>query len=72
VQKLHGLLRGLSSKLNDLETEYFKAQIANFQIVLDSVQLDADRLHDLVSGTSKTIEIVGAIEQIAKVLHPLA
>jgi site-specific recombinase len=71
VQKLHALVRGVSNKLNALETDYFKAQIANFQIVLDSVQLDADRLHDLVSGASKTIEVVGAIEQIVKVLHPL-
>jgi hypothetical protein len=71
VQKLHTLVRELSSKLNALETDYFKAQIANSQIVLDSVALDADRLHDLVSGTTKTIEVVGAIEQIAKALHPL-
>lgn len=70
VQKLHALVRDLSSKLTSLETDYFKAQIAKFLIVLDSAQLDADVLHDLVDGTGKTIEIIGAIEKIAKVLHP--
>lgn len=71
VQKLHGIVRKLSDKLTSLETDYFNAQIARFQIGLDIIQLDADRLHDLLSGTAQTIEVVGVIEQLAKVLHPL-
>ncbi len=72
VQKLNTTIRKLSEKLTEQETDYFKSQSASFAADVAKADEHADNLQALVEGAGTTVQIIGAIEQVIKIVHPWA
>jgi len=69
TEKLYISVQALSSKLTNLETDYFKLQGTEFSGELDRAALCTDKLQTALESAQTGVEIIGAVEQIAKVIH---
>ena len=70
TEKLYVTVQALSSKFTDLETEYMKLQCEAFSSQLLQAELFTDELRNKLKTAATGLEIVGAVEQIAKVVQP--
>lgn len=71
VQKLNAFIEEQSQKLTDLETDYFKDKSGNFKDEIIKLENHADHLQNSLDNAQDAVQIIGAIEAIIKVFHPV-
>ncbi|MCA0315057.1 MAG: hypothetical protein LCH63_14665 [Candidatus Melainabacteria bacterium] len=71
TENLNSYVNELSKKLREANSEFLNSKISELKTINDNLRVQSDRLDGLIKGAKQGTELLAAVEQLGKIIHPL-